>query len=198
MLTLDTSTQAKWRGAAKKESSHESLQTELAAEIRSNTITVAPDADRDITNLQARMGRPMSSKDVIDRLKKCNSNFVFERSNADATKMGVYIMRDEKLPTGGFEKKKMFLCGMEAAYMPEFNIVHKTAKQVPNPELLGNAKPVGEVNWISVDTYGGETRGWRTVLVRLMHQNLINRHQVEKYFGWAPTHQSQHWHTLTN
>ena len=198
MLVLDSAGQEKWRGAAHEESRLESRRKALAAEIRSNTITVEPDAGRDVTNLLACMGRLMSSQQVMDRLKLSNPNLVFERSNADQTKMGIYVMRDIRNATGGIERRKVFICGMEASYMPEFNIVHAAQKKLPNPELMGNTEPVREVSWISVDTYGGETRGWRTVLVRLLHQKLITEYEIRRYFGWTPTHESRNWHHQTN
>ncbi len=198
MLVLDTSAQVNWRAAAKKESSHESRKRELEQEIRSNTITVDSDAGRDVTNLLSQMGRPLTCQQVIDRLKLCNPNLVFELSNADRTKMGVYVLRDEKLPTGSWEKRKVFLCGMEAGFMPEFSVMHKAKKDVANPELIGNKECKREVAWLSVDTFAGETRGWRTVLVRLLHQKLISEYEVTKYFGWQPSKDSKKWWSQTN
>lgn len=197
MLVLDSAGQANWRDAARKESGHESRQRTLAQEIRSNTITVEPDGQRDVSNLLAQMGRPMSCSEVMDRLILCNPNLVFERSNADSSKMGVYVLRDYKLPTGGFEKKKVFLFGMESGFMPEFSVLHKAKAHLPNPELLGSTKRTREVDWLAVDTFASETRGWRTVLVRLLHQQLITRHEIEKYFGWAPSKDSAKWHLQT-
>ena len=197
MLVLDTSAQEKWRGAAKQESRHESRQKALDAEIRSNTITVESDAGRDVTNLLAQMGRPLTCQQVMDRLKLCNSNLVFEVSNADRTKMGVYVMRDVHLPTGGFEKKKVFLFGMENGFMPEFSVLHKAEAHLPNPALIGSKEKTREVDWLKVNTFASETRGWRTVLVRLLHQKLVTRYEIQKFFGWSPSKDSAKWHFQT-
>jgi hypothetical protein len=193
MLVLDSSAQGRWRGAAKQESRHESRRKALMQEIRSNTITVESDAGRDVTNLLAQLGRSMTCKQVMDRLKLCNPNLVFEISKADRSKMGVYVMRDVHLPTGGFERKKVFLFGMESGYMPEFSVMHKAKATLPNPELLGSQEKTREVQWLSVDTFAAETRGWRTVLVRLLHQKLITRHEIQKHFGWEPSQDSAKW-----
>lgn len=198
MLVLDSNVQEAWRSARTKEASHELRRKSLEQEIRSNTITVDPDAGRDVSNLLAQMGRPMSCQQVIDRLKLCNSNLIFERSNADGTKMGVYIMRDEKLPTGGFAKRKVFLFGMESGYMPEFSVMHKTKKMVANPELFGKQTPTRDIDWLSINTFADETRGWRTVLVRLLHQKLITEYEIRKFFGWNPSHESAKWHLQTS
>lgn len=198
MLVLDTSGQERWRDAAKGESRLESRRNALDQEIRSNTITVDADAGRDVSNLLAQMGRPLSCQQVTDRLKLCNPNLVFELSRADATKMGVYVMRDEKLPTGGYEKKRVFLFGMESGFMPEFSVLHKGKAHLPNPELLGRTEKTREVDWLAVDTFTSETRGWRTVLVRLLHQNLVTSYEIEKYFGWTPSKDSQKWHAQTS
>lgn len=197
MLVLDTSGQERWRGAEKQESRHESRRKALDQEIRSNTITVESDAGRDVTNLLAQMGRPMSCGQVMDRLRLANPNLVFELSKADATKMGVYVMRDVRQSTGSVERKKVFLFGMESGFMPEFSVLHKAKAHLPNPELLGSKEKTREVDWLSIDTFASETRGWRTVLVRLLHQKLITEHEVNKYFGWSPSVDSQKWQSQT-
>lgn len=198
MLVLDTSGQERWRDSAKRERGEESRRKGLADEIRNHTITVDSDAGRDVSNLLAQMGRPLSSEEVVRRLKLCNSNLVFEVSRADRTKLGVYVMRDVRLPTGGFERKKVFLFGMESGYMPEFSVLHSGTATLPNPDLLGSEKRTREVDWLRVPTFVNETRGWRTVLIRLLHQELVTRHEVEKYFGWSPSHDSEKWHRQTN
>lgn len=197
MLVLDTTAQEKWRDATKSESRHESRRKALESEIRSNTITVDSDAGRDVTNLLAQMGRPLSCQQVMDRLRLANPNLLFELSRADATKMGVYVMRDVRQSTGSIERKKVFLFGMESGFMPEFSVLHKAKAHLPNPELLGSKEKTREVDWLSVDTFASETRGWRTVLVRLLHQKLITEYEIERFFGWSPSIESKKWHLQT-
>jgi len=193
MLVLDTSAQQNWQQAAKVESQAASRQKMLAQEIESNSITVEDDAGRDTSNLVAQMGRPLASQEVQRRLKLIYPGLVFEVSPGDVTKTGIYIWKDVKNVAGGWEKRKTFLCGMESGIMPEFSVIHKTKKRVANPALFGKETPTREVDWLYVDTIAAETRGWRTVLVRLLHLGILTRWDVEKHFGWQPSSDSRKW-----
>lgn len=197
MLVLDTETQQDWRKAAKVETDAATRQADLAKEILSNTITVEDDAGRDVSNLLAQMGRPMAASEVQRRLGVIAPALFFERSIQYPEQTGIYIDKDVRTAAGGWEKKKTFLCGMESGVMPEFSIKHKTRKQVANPELFGKATPTREIDWLNVDTFSAETRGWRTVLVRLMHLGAITRGDVEKHFGWSPSVDSKKWYDQT-
>src|SRR5205823_348001 len=89
------------------------------------------------------------------------------------------------------------ICGMESGIMPEFSVLHKTKTRLPDQELFGAKTATREVAWKDVETFASETRGWRTVLIRLLHAGLINRLQIERYFGWQPSHESAKWHART-
>lgn len=197
MLVLDGEAQARSVAFGSKEQAREQRRLELLREIQSNTVTVEEDGDRDRTNLLAQLGRPLTSQQVIDRLKLCNSQLVFERSIAYPNLYGIYVMTPVQEATGGWKVEKIHFCGMEAGIMPEFTVVHKQKKRIANPDLLGNRTPIREVPWKEVDTYSDETRGWRTVLIRLLKAGLIRREQVEKHFGWDPSHESELWHRFT-
>lgn len=187
MLVLDTQAQEKQGRVAVRERSRDLALRSLEKEIFTNSISVAPDNGRDVSNLLVQMGRPLTSQQVQDRLKKCNANLIFERSIQDQGKIGIYLLNPEKT----------FVCGMESGIMPEFSVLHKTEKKVPNKELLGSTKPTRDVDWQKVETFADETRGWRTVLIRLLHARIINRSDVERYFGWTPSQQSEKWFNAT-
>jgi hypothetical protein len=192
MLVLDTSSQQDWQRAAQAESNAALRAKTLLDEIRSNSISVGDDAGRDTSSLLAQMGRPLTSPEVRRRLHLCNRNLIFEQS-PDPSKMSICIEKDERVASGGFQKRKVFVCGMESGIMPEFSVLHKTEKQLPNPELLGSKTPTRDINWQRVPTFAAETRGWRTVLVRLLHGRLITEADVRKHFEWTPSHESQKW-----
>ena len=186
MLGLDEAKQLIWRQNENREGSQERRQRALEQELRNHAITVEPDCGRDISNVLAQMGRPLTCEQVKERLKKCNYRFHFEVANADHTKTGIYLLPEKK-----------FICGMESGVMPEFTVIHKAKTKVANPDLLG--KDVKrEVPWKEVDTYVDQTRGWRTVLARLLHAKLITRSDVETYFGWNPSVESKRWHDQTD
>jgi len=197
MLVLDSGTQKDWQKAAKQESSAAQRQDNLLKEIWSNSITVKDDAGFDVSNLLAQMGKPMASADVQRKLKLVCPSLDFLPSKADPSKVGIYLWKDMKQDTGGFKKERIFLFGMESGFMPEFSVLHKTKKQIANPELFGKDVPTREVDWLNVDTFAAETRGWRTVLLRLLHLRIISESDVETHFGWLPSRESEKWSTQT-
>ena len=197
MLVLDESAQINHAVAAKKEQFRQQRIAELEAEIRSNTITVEDDNGRDRSNLLAQLGRPLTSQELMRRLKLCNPKLIFEQAIRQPRYGGIYVEVTERNASGGWETRKVHVCGFEWGMMPEFSVVHKTKTSLPDPELLGSTKPTREVKWKEVETFADETRGWRTVLIRLLKARLVNRIDVEQYFGWTPSHESDQWHKFT-
>ena len=196
MLVLDSNAQDRWNGAAKQENQAALRQQALEQEIRSNTITVEDDAGRDVSNVLAQMGRPLTSAEVQRRLNLCNPQIIFERCIRYPELTGVYIEKTQRTAAGGWEKVKKHLFGMESGIMPEFSVLHKTKKAVPKKEIFGKEKPSRDIGWDYVDTFYAETRGWRTVLIRLLRAGLITEWHVEKHFGLMPSKESSKWHKL--
>ena len=197
MLVSDSALQERWGKEGIREKSRALAQQSLQQEIWSNTVTVEDDAGRDTSDLLAQMGKPLSSSEVQRRLKLCNDRLIFERSIRFPELTGVYLEVTEKSPAGTWVKRKVHLFGMESGIMPEFSVLHKTKKKVANPELLGTEKPTREIDWKEVKTFAAETRGWRTVVLRLLKAGLINRERVERHFGWTPSQDSSKWHLQT-
>ena len=202
MLILDTPAQERAVRSGTREKTLAQRNNDLAREIQSNTISVRTDAGCDTSSLLRQMGRPLNSVEVQRRLHLCNSRLIFERSIRYPSLTGVYIEKDERTAAGTWEKRKTHLFGMESSILPEFSVLHQTTKRVPNPEMIramGDPKPFPRegVKWTEIPTFEGETRGWRTVLIRLLHLQLITRAQVDEQFGWTPSRDSQRWAELT-
>ena len=81
--------------------------------------------------------------------------------------------------------------------MPEFSVLHKRTINVPDNDLFNQKKPTREVEWKQAQTFEDETRGWRTVLIRLWHAGLIDSPSITQHFGWTPSRDSEKWHKLT-
>lgn len=196
MLGLDEKKQGIWRKEGAKESALELRQKTLEQEILSNTITVEDDAGRNTSNLAAQLGRVLTFKELTDKLHLCNRTLIFERSIRNPEYSGIYIEKWRKQGTGRFQKEKVFLCGMESGPSPEFSVIHRTIKKVANPALLGSPE-ASDGKWLEVPTFLAETRGWRTVLIRLLKEGVITRASVQEHFGWTPSMESRHWSELT-
>lgn len=155
-----------------------------------DAFTVASDGGIDTTNIMAQMGRPLASTEVISRLRRMNANLVFEISMSDSSKYGIYAMELRADPvTGLFGNRKRFICGMESGYQPEFSVRHYREKEVPDATAIGH--------WRKEKIFTRETRGWRTVLMRLLKERLISEAQIQRYFD-SPSRPSRNWQALIN
>jgi len=161
----------------------------VQSKIRNDETTVASDGGLDTTNAEQQLGAPLSAPEFIRRLKILNSHLIFEVSNGDPTKYGIYIMqwvRDPLLGTHEYEKR--FLVGFENGFMPEFSVRHFKIERVPDPDFRGG--------WRAVKTFAKETRGWRTVLMRLIRLGLIR--EPEMRMNFRLTRDSRNWQLLTS
>lgn len=201
MLLLDSPAQERWAVSGKQEKVRQQRADALAQEILSNTVSVNLEDGWDATKLAARMGQPLTTIEVGRRLKLCNPRLIIEKSIQYPDLTGIYLDADERSPAGTWTKRKVFLFTMASgAIMPEFEVAHTTVKKVPNPDVVNAGdKQVARdaVEWLEVPTVEDLTRGWRTVLIRLLKAKLINRGDVEKHFGWLPSHASEKWYTQT-
>lgn len=125
------------------------------------------------------MGLPLSVAEMQRRLKLCNSAFHFEVSNHDPSKMGIYIIES----TG-----KRFVCGMQNSVMPERSIRVAKEKKVPDAD---------HPEWKTIRRIDHEIRGWRTVLVMLLHSRLITQAQIDRHWP-VSSGASRNWQVFTN
>ena len=140
--------------------------------------TTAPDGERPVTSLEAQLGKPLTSQQVIALLSRLNPSLHFEVSLADSTKMGIYRLSPEG---------KQFVCGMERGFMPEFSVRHAEEIEMPDPDLKGGKVKVRRIT--------RETRGWRTVLARLIHSGIVRQVDAEQCFPMG--RDSRNWKALT-
>lgn len=132
--------------------------------------TASDGAIDDVTDAEQVVGIPLVGPRIIGRLKKLNHNLWFERSNADQTKTGIYVLRSDL--KGGMEKQ--FICGMETELNPEFSV-----RVVDNE---GKAK--------------GIVSGWRRILMKLIRCGLITESGAFALFG-PPSRDSENWARFT-
>lgn len=161
----------------------------LLDQIERKTSTVAKDGDLVTTDFEKQLGTPLSSVEFTRRLQCMNKDLIVEPSNSDSTKAGIYIVRPRKQPDGSERVEKMFVCGMERGFMPERSVRHMRMQQMPNPD------PLLKHTFMDVPVFSKETRGWRTVLARLLRVRLITQPQIDQHFP-VNLH-SRNWKVLT-
>lgn len=167
---------------AHQESSRNFQENAIRDAIAAAEKSVEDDGSIDVTSLERQMGRPMLSADIIKRLNVLNSNLIFERGSAFPDKYGIYIpFYDAAI---GRTTKK-FICGMQAGQTPEFSVRHYKFVDMPDPTIIGQTRKVKE--------FTIETRGWRTVVMRLVKDGYINFTAAEKAFDIARGRDSCNW-----
>ena len=196
MLLLDSPAQARFVEGGKKDASAALRQQELEREIRSNIVSVNLEDGWDCTSFEQRIGHPLTLAEVQRRLLLCNANLIFERSIQEPKMTGLYYEKTERTPAGAWTKRKVFMFTLASSDpMPEKEVVHVRKKRVPNPELinaLGGKVDRDTAHWMEIDEPYDYTRGWASVLIRLLKSGLVNMGDIEKHFPEYPKN-SKNW-----
>ena len=178
---LPSLTPAKRERITRRGASREQSDRLLEGEYRNLASTTAPDAGYDTGDPLQQVGRPLERAELQRRLLRCNRNLHFEISLQDPTKSGIYLLK----PDG-----KQFICGFESGVSPEFSVRHFEKERVPDPQSPGE--------WRFVRKFVRETRGWRTVLLRLLRMRVVTLPAIEANFAPQQGRQSYNWHELIN
>lgn len=153
----------------------------------------------DPCNETKQFGNPMTSTEMETRLKKCLPlNITFIDNPFNPTKKA--IVRVKNL----IETET--ICAYERGIQPEHSVMMLVTKEVPDADVINRRKSISrkDLGRFEFDSKRGyvfdetETRpgfkkikqigrelkrGWRTVLLRLLGENLITLADVEKYFN---------------
>lgn len=164
-----------YREAVSSNEKNKQLHEDAAREaLMKSDAAIEDDGGADTTNLLSQMGRGMDSGEVIRRLRKLNSNLIFEVAKSYPEYTGIYVM--DRTPEG--VPFKRHICAMQTVFSPEFSVRHS--------KDTGMGKQ-----------FSHETRGWRTVGLRLVRAGLINLTAFEKAFAITQGRSSKNWQTLT-
>ena len=145
-------------------------------------------------NADRQIGQPMFANDLEVRLKKLNPNLYFESNPFNKSKKACYLLQ----PGAG----KVFVCAYENGVMPEHSImkvkeeevwdvdqVHLNRKDMPKHEFVPGVgyqfdPTAARPGFKKVKLPWGElTRGWRTVLLKIVISGLATITDVERIFG---------------
>lgn len=149
---------------------HHEYQRALRREVIHNAAIAAhpEDGSRAMDNAEAQMGIPLQGERIIGRLRRLNSNLYFERSIADPSRYGCYLLNPQ------VEGGKEYLVGFEAELNPEFTVIVNDEK--------------GEFKKF--------IPGWRRVLMRLIRARVITEARANAMFG-PPNRDSERWALYT-
>lgn len=157
-------------------------------------------SDNDPTNAQRQIGRQMSSNELEGKLHRLvGPNILFVHNEKNRNMKAVY----RRVPDG----EKEYICSYHNGFMPEHSIMAQSEEEVPedmariDPDSSGHIKrtdlPKAEWDGKKWVFQGGGTpglkkekivwhersRGWRTVLLRLVAAKIITPVQAEATFG---------------
>jgi hypothetical protein len=153
---------------------------ELSGQATSNLArAVAPDAGRTRDVLEAQRGTSMTGSLFIKKLRPLNSNLMYFVSEADTTKIGIYVRDPHAIYPAAAHMNGLRYLGIafERGFLPEFSVISLPKTEAEEP----------------METM----RGWRTVLHKLMNAGYLTLAQVEKCFG-QPSHESYLWKMATS
>lgn len=187
MLGKDTKMIAEHSARAAKEAQR-AKHDGIAEEIESKRLqAIAPDDARPTTDMQAQMGHIMRGDEVRKKLHRLNSNFHFELSKADPTRMGIYLRDGVSNMDTPNHKGLLFLMGMEKDLCPEFSVRFTREEKFWDTEKDCEARR---------EIFAGEMRGWRTVIARLLRRGLYMHADMLREF--PDTDRSKNWRQLIN
>lgn len=187
MLGKDAKMIAEHAAVATKEAQR-AKHDAIAEEVDSKRLqAIAADGVRPTTDAQAQMGHIMRGEDVRKKLRKLNSNFHFEVSTADPSRVGIYLRDGVSNMETPSHKGLLFLMGMEKDLCPEFSVRFTKEERYWNTEK--DKEDTREI-------FAGEMRGWRTVIARLLRRGFFMHADMLREF--PDTDRSKNWHQLVN
>jgi len=176
MIVNDEARQARVAQARKRDDTLQANFNNVTREIKDAGLI-------DKTNTLLQMGKMMLTPDFEQKLFPLNKGFVAETFPHDSSKRALYIVD---------LRGKFHVMSYESAWMPERSVMtHKTVR-VPDPKLSsmsGRDVPSSDPDalkpgWMDVQIPGREAvRGWRTVLARLIQNDLITLSDSDRVFG---------------
>lgn len=150
------------------------------------------DPDSSPANAARQLGRGYVTRDFEERLLLLNPNFIFTPHPTNPTKRCLYFTD---------RRGKRFICAYESGFLPEHSIfsvkrkevwdgvtTHINKKDLPKHEVTPTGVVWGGMTpgFKKVDIPWNEvTRGWRTVLVKIVGERIATPTQVESLFGSA-------------
>lgn len=168
--------------------------TQMLKEEQRNCI-YAEDGDLNPANPEYQLGKSLTDTELETKLRPLlPANCIFIDNPRDATKKAIVRQR----PDGTLET----ICSYERGVMPEHSIMRIQVEDVKDPGTrhIDRADlpkyeyvPGSGIVWMDDSPkpgyvrvkklWGEKTRGWRTVLIRLIQSRLLTLSDAERVFG---------------
>jgi hypothetical protein len=189
MLIHTEDTAKKTAPFEKREKYREQLQQWIARETQ--YAMYLEDETAGYADPEKRLGKPLTTEKLEEKLKKVNPNLVFEFNQFNSSKKAAYLVD---------RRGKRFICAYENMVMPERSIMRVNVKEVPEDVTHIDRKDLGPVELVPGrgfvpksgsnpyirkvrEPFGEAIRGWRTVLIKLVGEGAATPTQIESVFG---------------
>ena len=174
MLIKDTEVQDKHREVRKIEETHEINYTAALGKARDRGHVGT------VTNRERQMGTALDATVFMCRVRKLNPSLVLVSHPHQPGYANIFVN------VLGVREYTGIAC--EDGVMPEWTVMGTREERVPIENRPGTY-------WSPVKTLGRvEVRGWRDVLIKLIHKGYLSLEAVEKEFGAGDRHS---WAVLT-
>jgi len=182
-----------------KEASRAFQEAAFREQLLRNEATFEQDGDSDVTKLTEQMGRPLSADVVIRKLRKLNPHLIFEQAIRYPSLTGIYVPCPKDNGFGQVLVEKRHVCGMPSppTILPEFSVRHYEWEETMDPDMPRVIGEPAELQPKMVRKFADETRGWRTVILKLVKERLISLAAAEREFEIPAGRSSRYWQALT-
>ena len=157
---------------------------QLKQERERNAALLRPDGSSDVQSAEGQQGRRLPRGELVRRLQKLNPAILYEQSIRYPDQGGLYVM-DKASPYG-----KRLLCGLPHGVVNEFSTVLTKPSLIPDLTIAQH--------WQKIQQVDSRIPGWRTILYRLLVEQLVTMGQVEKEFKISEGRSSQFWQQSVN
>ncbi len=167
------------------------VQTEqIQAEMQRESTLLKPDGDYAVTDAAAQSGRMLSREEIMRRLKRLNPSLSYETSFRYPDHGGIYVTENRIDPVTGKSPWKRFVCGIPSKTVREFALRLTVPKVIPDPTIA--------LHWRTIQGVDQQVPGWRSILLKLIIEDLITPSGAEKEFQITRGRSSQRWQEAVN
>ena len=167
------------------------MRARIEREIRTHASLLRPDGSADVTDPEQQAGRRLPRRMVIQRIQKMNPNLVYEQATNYPDRGGIYFNgARENIVTGEMEQGHWFICGIPHDMVNEFDLRYAVPDTIVDPTVAFHEQHIQKADQ--------RDRGWRSVLLVLVKNGLIELARAEELFHIGQGRSSRNWQEAVN